>query len=133
METVLYVAHPSMFRNRPIVYLLEVAAIALYGIGLVFLLIWWLQTLGATLTVTDRRTVLRKGLFSKHTNEVMHCDVRNLQIDQTFFQRIFDVGAVKVSSSGQSGIEIEVEGMPRPYEVKRLIDQGRLTSAGFVK
>ena len=133
MERVLYVAHPSMFRNRPILFLLDVAAIALWGLGLVFLLIWWFRTLGTTLTVTDRRTVLRRGLFSKHTSEIMHCDVRNLQIDQTFFQRIFGVGAVKVSSSGRAGIEIEVEGMPRPYEIKQLIDQGRLTPAGFVK
>ena len=134
MERVLYMAHPLMFRNQPILFLLGVAAIALWGLGLVFLLIWWLQTLGTTLTVTDRRTVLRRGLFSKYTSEVMHCDVRNVQIGQTFFQRIFDVGTVGISSSGQADIEIEVkEGMPRPYEVKRLIDQGRLTPAGFVK
>lgn len=133
MERVLYVAHPSMFRNQPIVFLLEVVAIALWGIGLVFLLLWWFQALGTTLTVTDRRTIYRRGLLSKHTSEIMHRDVRNLQIDQTFFQRIFDVGTVGVSSSGQADIEIVVKGMPRPYEVKRLIDQGRLTLAGFVK
>ena len=59
MERVLYMAHPLMFRNQQILFLLGVAAIALWGLGLVFLLIWWLQTLGTTLTVTDRRTVLR--------------------------------------------------------------------------
>lgn len=132
MERALYVAHPSMFRNQPIVFLVEVAAIALWGIGLVFLLLWWFQTLGTTLTVTDRRTIYRRGLFSKHTSEIMHCDVRNLRIDQTLFERIFDVGTVGVSSSGQAG-KFEVKGMPRPYEIKRLIDQGRLTPVDFVK
>jgi hypothetical protein len=43
-------------------------------------------------------------------------------IDQTFFQRIFGVGTVGISSSGQAGIEIQVEGMPRRYEIKQLID-----------
>ena len=133
MERALYMAHPSMFRNRPIVFLVEVAAIALWGIGLVFLLLWWFQTLGTTLTVTDRRTIYRRGLLSKHTSEIMHCDVRNLLIDQTFFQRIFGVGTVGISSSGQAGIEIQAEGMPQPYKIKQLIDQGRLTPVGFVK
>ena len=133
MERVLYTAHPSMFRNRPISFLLCVAAIPLWGIGLAILLIWWFRTLRTALIVTDRRTVLRKGLFSKYTTEVMHCDARNVQLGQTFFQRILGVGAVGISSSGQSGIEIEVAGMPRPGKIKRIIDQARLTPAGFVK
>jgi uncharacterized membrane protein YdbT with pleckstrin-like domain len=100
MEGVLYTAHPSMFRNRPISFLLCVAAIPAWGLGLVVLLIWWFRTLGTTLIVTDRRTVLRRGLFSKYTSEVMHRDVRNVQLGQTSFQRILGVGAVGISSSG---------------------------------
>jgi uncharacterized membrane protein YdbT with pleckstrin-like domain len=133
MERVLYAAHPSMFRNRPISFLLCVAAIPLLGLGLGVLLIWWFRTLGTALIVTDRRTVLRRGLFSKYTTEVMHCDVRNVQIGQTCFQRILGVGAVGISSSGQSGIEIEAVGLPRPGKIKRIIDQARLTPAGFLK
>jgi uncharacterized membrane protein YdbT with pleckstrin-like domain len=133
MERVLYMAHPAMFRNRPISFLLSVAAIPLWGLGLVVLLIWWLRTLGTALIVTDRRTVLRRGLFSKYTTEVMHRDVRNVQVGQTFFQRILGVGAVGISSSGQSGVEIEVAGIPRPGKIERLIDQARLTPAGLVK
>jgi len=54
MQRVLYVAHPSMFRNRPILFLLGVAAIALYGLGLVFLLIWWFRTLAWIPTEEER-------------------------------------------------------------------------------
>jgi uncharacterized membrane protein YdbT with pleckstrin-like domain len=52
-------------------------------------------------------------------------DVRNIQVSQSFFQRIFGVGWVGISSSGQSGIEIGVDGIPDPEMVRGLINQGR--------
>ena|SRR5208337_1614363 len=91
MERVLYMAHPLMFRNQPILFLLGVAAIALWGLGLVFLLIWWLQTLGTTLTVTDRRTVLRANSsgdtilnFSTALNTARTGSISAFQLDQQF-------------------------------------------------
>jgi hypothetical protein len=35
------------------------------------------------------------------------------------------VGYLGISSSGQDGIEIEVRDLPRPYELKALIDNYR--------
>jgi uncharacterized membrane protein YdbT with pleckstrin-like domain len=52
-------------------------------------------------------------------------DVRNVQLDQTFFQRVFDVGQIGVSSAGQAGLEINVTGIPQPERVKDLIDSYR--------
>ena len=124
-ETTEYEAHPSMFRSRPFAFLLAVALCAV-GIGLVILLVWWIRTLGTTLTVTSRRTTLRKGLLSKFTSEVFHKDVRNVQVTQTAIQRLFNVGRIDISSAGQGDFEITVEGMRDPNEVKRIIDESRL-------
>jgi uncharacterized membrane protein YdbT with pleckstrin-like domain len=89
------------------------------------LLFWWSRCLGTKLVVTDRRTVLRRGLFGKSTNEVMHIHVRNIRIRQSLFQRLTRVGEIGISSSGQADIEILVEGIPNPYDVKRIIDEYR--------
>ena len=124
-EKVLYEEHPAMFRNHPFLFILCVILIAAFGLGLVILLIWWLQTLGTKLTVTDERITLRKGILSKYTNEVFHTDIRNVQLDQSFFQRLFDVGTLAVSTSGQEGIEISVQGIPHPQNVRDLIDKYR--------
>jgi len=124
-ESTLYEAHPSMFRNHPLYFVLSVLLIAAFGVGLLILLGWWIAVLGTTLTVTDERITLRRGLLSKHTSEVFHSDVRNVQIDQTFGQRIFGVGTIGVSSSGQSGVEIQVAGIPDPQRIKDLIDAHR--------
>jgi uncharacterized membrane protein YdbT with pleckstrin-like domain len=124
-EKVLYEEHPAMFRNHPFLFILSIILIAAFGLGLVILLIWWLQTLGTKLTVTDERITLRKGILSKFTNEVFHTDIRNVQLDQSFFQRLFDVGTIAISTSGQEGIEISVPGIPHPQQVRDLIDEYR--------
>ena len=124
-ERELYNAHPAMFRSNPIGFILCIVLIAVFGLGLLILLLWWVKILGTTLTVTDERTTLRKGILSKYINEVYHTDVRNVQISQSFFQRIFDVATIGISSAGQSGLEIEVQGIRQPQKIKGIIDQYR--------
>ena len=124
-EDLLYSAHPAMFRSNPIAFLLCILLIPVFGLGLAMLLFWWLNTLGTTLTITDQRTILRKGLLSKFTTEVFHEDVRNVQLRQTFFQRVFGVGHIGISSAGQAGIEIEVDGIPKPNIIKDLLYKAR--------
>lgn len=147
-ETVLYEAHPSMFRNHPLWFigmilfcllgfalpflpidtsgttkLVEIAVPLL--IGLIMFLLWWLKCKGTTLTVTSERTSCRRGILSKSVTEVWHQDIRNVQLDQTLLQRILNVGKIGISSAGQAGLEISVSGMPHPDKVKGLIDEHR--------
>lgn len=123
-EAILYQSHPAMFRNHPVAFVLCVV-LSLAGVGLVILLAWWLRCLATELTITNEQTTLRRGILSKHTNDVFHSNVRNIQVRQSFFQRMFDVGYVGISSAGQAGMEIEIDGIPHPERVKELIDEHR--------
>ena len=123
-EHTLYESNPSMFRNRPVEFVVT-AILCLGVVGLVMMFVWWLKCKGTTLTVTNKRTSLRRGILSKSINEVWHSDVRNVLLKQSFFQRIFGVGMIGVSSAGQSGMEISVSGIPDPDRVKQLIDERR--------
>lgn len=123
-EVTFYEENPSMFRNEPVLFVLT-CLLSLIGVGLVVFLVWWLRCKGTTLTVTSDRTRLRKGILSKSITEVWHRDIRNVQLKQSFFQRIFDVGSLGISSAGQSGLEISVSGIPDPDGVKELIDKHR--------
>lgn len=121
-ETQHYHAHPAMFRNNPLGFALSVVlCLVLVGFGI--LLVWWLQCKATTLTVTEERTILRKGLLAKATTEVWHKDVRNVQISQGLLQRMLGVGTVGISSAGQSGVEILAVGVPEPANVRKIIDQ----------
>jgi uncharacterized membrane protein YdbT with pleckstrin-like domain len=124
-ETVLYKDSPAMFRNRPILFLLCCVLVLAYGIGLLILLVWWLQCVGTSLTVTEDRVSLRKGILSKYTNDVLISDIRNVIVGQNLFQRILGVGSIGVSTAAQSGLEIEVSGLPNPQKVRAIIDEQR--------
>ena len=123
-ETVLYHSHPAMFKNRPFSFILCLI-LSLVGIGLIIFLIWWIKTRGTELTVTNERASLRKGILSKFTNDVYLSDIRNVQIYQSFWQRVFGVGSVAISSAGNEGIEIQVSGLPDPEKIKSIIDTHR--------
>jgi uncharacterized membrane protein YdbT with pleckstrin-like domain len=123
-ERVLYSEHPAMFRTNP-VYFVLCLILCLVVIGIILLLVWYLQTRGTTLTVTTEQTTLRRGILSRTTNDVFHENVRNIIARQSFFQRMMGTGYIGISSSGQSGIEIEVSGIPDPDRIKDLIDECR--------
>lgn len=89
------------------------------------LLVWKLKTMATKLTVTDQRSILRRGLLSKHINEINHVNIRNVQIRQNLLERIFSTGTVQIASAGQASIEIEVEGLPHPDQIRELINQHR--------
>jgi uncharacterized membrane protein YdbT with pleckstrin-like domain len=142
-EQQLYRRSPGMFRNHPLLYLLNLAAIGggigllvtsnlwialtVGGLGVLVWLSWWLTVISITLTVTDKRTILRKGILSKYTNEIFHSSVRNIEISQGVIQRIFSVGDISIaSSSGQPNLEIVVRGVSDPEMVKQLINKYRI-------
>ena len=120
-ETVLYESHPAMFANHPIGFILSIA-LCLAGAGIIIFMVWYVRCLGTTLTITNEQTTLRKGILSKFTNDSFHENVRNIIVQQTLLQRIFGVGCIGISSAGQSGIEIEVYGIPDPDWLKQIVD-----------
>lgn len=124
-EAILYSANPAMFRNRPVLFLILLALVFAWGLGLLLLFVWWVRTQATCLTVTDERVRLRRGILGKYTNDVTIADVRNVQVSQTPFQRIFGVGTIGISSSGQGDMEIEVHGLPSPQRIRALIDERR--------
>jgi len=143
-ERQLALMHPAMFGNHPFYFIglmilmiggLAGAVIAgldgnimmiilgagVAALGVIALGIWWIQTRFRCLEVTDKRTIYRRGVFSKQTSEVQHDDVRNMQADQSFFDRIVGVGHVAISSSGQDDMEIDVRGLKSPNKVIEII------------
>ena len=150
-EQEICVIRPAMFRAHPfrgvLLVMLGVAGVVLAFLaaatesvhvwfvwpGLLMMLgaaAWWLgwyvsACLMVKLRISNKRCIRREGIIRRHTSEVLHDHVRNVEIKQSFVQRIFDVGYLGISSSGQDGIEIEILDIPRPNRVKALIDEYR--------
>jgi PH (Pleckstrin Homology) domain-containing protein len=90
------------------------------GIGL--LVWWWIDRLAASIEITTKRTIMHRGIFSKSSSEVVHDNIRNIQIEQTFPQRVMGVGKIGISSSGQDGIELQVNHLKDPDNLRKIID-----------
>ncbi len=87
---------------------------------------WWIAAhMWVKLSISNKRTVRQEGIITRKTSEVLHDHVRNVEIRQSFLQRILRVGFIGISSAGQDDIEIRVRDMPNPYRVKELIDMYR--------
>jgi len=145
-EVVVMTIRPAMFRAHPVeiglLWLVIVGCVVSGSIGyfrawpmwmvvtlwvvvliaVVWLGVYWLQTRFVALRVTNKRTVEVRGLLSRSTSEVLHDNIRNVQVNQTFRQRVFGVGKIGLSSSGQDGVEIEVENLPNPLRLREVID-----------
>lgn len=120
-ETELYHGRPAMFRNAPLKFIGCIILIAVFGLGLILLLVWWLKCVATTLIITTRRVVVEEGIVSKYTNEVRLVDIRNVKVSQNVMQRLFNVGRLDVSTAGTSGVEISVRGIANPQHVADII------------
>lgn len=87
--------------------------------------VWYLLKLSASLEITTKRTTESHGLFSRATSEVLHDNIRNIAVKQSFIDRVFNVGQLEISSSGQSGVEITMKDVKDPHGVREKIDKYR--------
>ena len=89
--------------------------------GLIAMGIWLIKSRVETLTVTSDRTTYRWGIVQRDTTEIRHDDVRNLQVEQSGADRLFGVGNLFLSSSGQDGLEIRAYGVPHPEKTADVV------------
>jgi len=118
-NNVLYEEHPSMFKNAPVWFTIFVILI-IVGIGIIFLLVWYLKTKATKLIVTDSTVTLERGLLSKERSELSVAMIRTVKVKQTFFNRIFGVGSLEFYTAGDSP-EVAVSGMPDPNKIREII------------
>jgi uncharacterized membrane protein YdbT with pleckstrin-like domain len=118
-ETI-YEAHPAMFRARPFLFVLCVLLIAAFGIGILMLLYWYILTRATQLTVTDHDITYERGILSKDRTSVALRQIRSVRVAQGFINRIFDVGTIEISSTGDKP-EFTVKDMPDPHDIRDAI------------
>ena len=111
-----YQEHPTMFADEPLRFVIAVLLIPL-GIGVVWLIWWYVKVRCTLLTVDDERVMLSRGIFSKENYEVDLASIRSVRIDQSFADRIFNCGVLKLYTAGDRP-ELTVSGMPDPERLR---------------
>ncbi len=77
----------------------------------------------ATLTVDSRGIEMRRGILGlrQHIMRVRFEDIRGVEVDQTLLERILNVGTLGIGTAAQSDVEIYIDGIPAPLELKEMI------------
>ena len=79
--TPFYEANPSMFRNHPMGFILSVALIAFFGLGILILLYWYVKTKTVKLRIVGDEIELERGLLSKSRVDINLRKIRSVHVD----------------------------------------------------
>lgn len=122
-----YHASPAMFRNRPLGFILSVALIPAFGVGILILLYWYVKANSIKLTIKGSDVHLERGLLSKEHTDIDLTKIRSVNVRQRFWQRVFGVGTIEVHTVGDAAAFV-LDGMPDPNRIRELI-KGRLAAS----
>jgi membrane protein YdbS with pleckstrin-like domain len=77
-------------------------------------------------SLTSDRLIERQGLFASHRREMELADVRSIEVDRSFFQRLLGLGNVMIASAASADFMIKLWDVPDPERVAETLRQARL-------
>jgi uncharacterized membrane protein YdbT with pleckstrin-like domain len=78
----------------------EIVAAVLFCLGLIALLHAWIIRKTTEVVVTDRRIIHKRGLISRHTEEMNITKVETVDVDQGITGRVLGYGTLVVHGTG---------------------------------
>lgn len=97
-----------------------VLAIPTFGITLLVAGYEYLRLKCIEQAVTNKRVVFKKGIISRHSEEMRLGSVETVEIRQSIWGRIFGYATIAVTGRGVS--DVQLKWMAQPLEVKRAIE-----------
>jgi len=85
----------------------------------------WFERSSHKLKITENKIIYEEGFFSKKIKEIKKTDIRSVEIDQSFIDRLLNIGTLKIATPATSGYEIIFYGLRNPASVKSKIEQLR--------
>ena len=80
----------------------------------------WLRLRSIEHGLTSKRVIYKRGIVSRHTEEMKIASIETVEIDQGIWGRILGFGDVKVTGRGISDVVLQT--IDDPMEVKRQIE-----------
>jgi membrane protein YdbS with pleckstrin-like domain len=100
-ETVLWEESPSHWTKSG-AYFLGTLLIAAFGLGLIFILITYLNVKYNRYRLSNQRLIITKGILSKNMETIELYRIKDLQYQASFWQRIVGIGNIFLISSDKS-------------------------------
>lgn len=94
------------------------------GIGLVILVICYIENKTLELVVTNKRLIYKRGWISRRTEEIQIERIGEVNLEQSVLGRLLGYGRLKVSGVGFSSIALPA--IDDPIGFRRALDHARL-------
>jgi uncharacterized membrane protein YdbT with pleckstrin-like domain len=105
--------------------------LCLVGIGLIIVLIKWIQNLTTTYEVTEERLIIRHGIFIKSIDEIELYRVKDIRIDFSLINQWANIGTITLISSDETTRDAPMtipdvdDARRRREEIRKLVDAAR--------
>jgi hypothetical protein len=85
--------------------------------------LWWLRMQKTSLRITNKRCILESGITTRKSLEVLLPEVEDIQVNQTFLNRLFNVGDLLLLNKKGAAHRVLIMAVPSPAQVANLIRQ----------
>lgn len=119
-ENELWRGKPSYLRYMAY-FILGIVFIPAYGIGLLIIILTFLERNTKYFLVTNKRVISKTGIIARTIHEVSIKDIRSIFVRQGVSERLLGLGAVDIASAGTAGVEVTFFGIKNPVSTRELI------------
>lgn len=103
------------------------AFVVIFAITLV---VGFLKRVSTSYTITSERLHIRRGLLSRSVQQTKLERVQNVNTEQSFFERILQIGTVDFDTAGTDDSDFTFAGVANPEEVVRAVDMAQRAAEG---
>ena len=106
-------------------------ALCLVGVGLIIVLVKWLENLASKYELTPERIVIRRGIFVKSVDEIELYRVKDIRVDFTLINQLGGIGTITLTSSDGTTRYVPLvlphieNALERREEIRRLVEAAR--------
>ena len=123
-ETTLWTGTPSHL-NELGGYTIGILLAPLFGLGIIFIALIMIGRKETVYTITTKRVITRKGILTESTHEISMKDICSLNLNQSFIERVLDLGHIKIGCSASEDRDIQFSGISDAPGVRDLISKYR--------
>src|SRR5919202_5806285 len=95
----------------------------------IVLVVGLVRRLGTHYLVTTERLRIRRGILARRVQQTQLNRVQNVNTDQSFFERILQVGTVDFDTAGTDDSDFTFHGIANPEEVVAAVDHAQRIAA----
>jgi len=107
----------------PFLWVVTIAAIAIIWVIQLVRVAWAKMSVGYELT--SRRFMHEHGVLSRSTDRIEVIDIDDVTVIQSIFDRMLNVGTIRITSSDRTHPEIDLHGIDDVKVVAKMMDDAR--------